>query len=94
MQDAQFLYWLLYLLEFLNLFQEIRSQLFPLSVKQKKQVIKKKDIIIAEQNKKRKQMSTRSKEFKKSKYDDYGNVIPEVKVPKMYKKNYRFHRNK
>ncbi|SVA72409.1 uncharacterized protein METZ01_LOCUS125263 [marine metagenome] len=39
-------------------------------------------------------MSTRSKEFKKSKYDDYGNVIPEVKVPKMYKKNYRFHRNK
>jgi hypothetical protein len=27
-------------------------------------------------------MSSRSKELKKSKYDDYGNVILEVKVPR------------
>ena len=29
-----------------------------------------------------------------SKRNSYGKVIPKVKIPKIYKKNYRFERNK
>ena len=40
-------------------------------------------------------MSTRGKEYKQNrKYDRDGNIVPKVKVPKMYKKNYRHQRNK
>ena len=40
-------------------------------------------------------MSTRGKEYKQDrKYDRDGNIVPKVKVQRMYQKNYKHQRNK
>ena len=40
-------------------------------------------------------MSTRGKEYKQDrKYDRDGNIVPKVKVQKIYQKNYKHQRNK
>ena len=39
-------------------------------------------------------MSTRGKEYNKNKKDKYGNPVPEVVIPRIYRKNYKLQRNK
>ena len=39
-------------------------------------------------------MSTRGTEYKNHKQDKFGNIVPEVVIPKIYQKNYRHQRNK
>ena len=44
--------------------------------------------------KKRRNMSSRGSEYKSHKKDKFGNVVPEVEIPKIYQKNYKHQRNK
>ena len=39
-------------------------------------------------------MSTRGKEYARDKKDKYGNAVPEVVIPQIYRKNYHLRRNK
>ena len=39
-------------------------------------------------------MSTRGKEYLKDKKDEYGRSIPEVVIPLIYQKNYRYTQKK
>ena len=39
-------------------------------------------------------MSTRGSEYKDNKKDKFGNVVPEVIIPKIYQKNFQHQRNK